>query len=134
MGTPAAIQLDHVYKQAPSAVWRALTDPELHARWWAAGDVRPIAGHRFELDMGPWGKQACEVLTVEPEHLFRYRFGIGGLQTTLTWRLAAEGTGTRLTLAHDGFDLDNPMARQAFQGMKPGWPQVLSRLEGALGG
>ena len=77
MTKPAVIQVDHVYAHQPSAIWRALTDPVLHARWWAAGDVRPIVGHRFELD--------------------------------------------------------SPMSRQAFEGMKPGWPQVLIRLEVALG-
>lgn len=24
---------------------------ELHAKWWAAGDVRPVVGHEFTLDM-----------------------------------------------------------------------------------
>ncbi|UQU65832.1 SRPBCC domain-containing protein [Couchioplanes caeruleus] len=47
-------------------VWRALTEPELLARWWATGDIKPIVGHRFTLDMGSWGQQPCEVLEVEP--------------------------------------------------------------------
>lgn len=133
MNPPAVIQLDHVYAHPPSAVWKALTDPALHAKWWAAGDVRPIVGHRFTLDMGPWGQQPCEVLAVEPERLLQYRFATGTLDTTLTWRLAPEGTGTRLTLVHEGFNLDSPMGRRAFEGMKPGWPGVLARLGAALG-
>lgn len=134
MSKPGVIQLDHFYAHAPSAVWRALTDPALHARWWAAGDVRPVVGHRFELDMGKWGKQPCEVVEVEPERLLRYRFAAGTLDTVITWRLAAEGSGTRLTLTHEGFDLDSPLGRQAFEGMRPGWPAVLARLETALAG
>ena len=47
-------------------------------------------------------------------------------------QLVPEGTGTRLKLTHEGFDLDSPMARQAFDGMKPGWPQVLVRLDTVL--
>lgn len=133
MSAPTVIQLDHFYAHPPAAVWRALTDPQLHARWWAAGDVRPVVGHRFELDMGPWGKQPCEVLAVEPERLFRYRFAVRTLDTIITWRLAAEGSGTRLTLTHEGFNLDSPMSRRAFEGMKPGWPAVLARLESVLG-
>ncbi len=131
---PAIIQLEHVYPHPPSAVWKALTDPELHARWWAAGDIRPVVGHRFDLDMGPFGKQPCEVLEVEPERLLRYRFSAGRLDTVITWRLFPEGDGTRLRLTHEGFDLDSPMSRQAFEGMKPGWPGVLARLEAALRG
>ncbi|NNC16398.1 SRPBCC domain-containing protein [Corallococcus exiguus] len=133
MNPPAVIQLDHVYAHPPSAVWKALTDPALHAKWWAAGDVRPVVGHRFTLDMGAWGQQPCEVLAVEPERLLQYRFATGTLDTTLTWRLAPEGTGTRLTLVHEGFNLDSPMGRRAFEGMKPGWPGVLARLGTALG-
>jgi uncharacterized protein YndB with AHSA1/START domain len=128
----AFIELDRVYSHAPSAVWKALTDPELHAKWWAAGDVRPIVGHRFELDMGQWGKQPCEVLEVEHERLFKYRFAAGRMDTIISWRLAAEGTGTRLILRHEGFDLDSPMAKMAFEGMKNGWPSVLGRLGDAL--
>lgn len=128
-----AIRLEHLYGHPPSAVWRALTDPGLHARWWAAGDVRPVVGHRFELDMGPWGKQPCEVLEVEPERFLRYRFAIGTLDTTITWTLLPEGRGTRLILDHEGFDLGSPMGRQALEGMKAGWPDVLSRMAGVLG-
>ena len=134
MNPPPVIRLEHRYRHAPAAVWRALTDPALHARWWAAGDVRPVVGHRFDLDMGPWGKQPCEVIAVEPERLLQYRFAQGTLNTTLTWRLTPEGSGTLLTLVHEGFDLDSPMGRRAFEGMKPGWPGVLARMESVLEG
>lgn len=132
MSPSPAIHLEHFYAHPPSAVWRALTDPQLHARWWAAGDVRPVVGHRFDLDMGAFGKQPCEVLEVEPERLLRYRFASGTLDTIITWRLTPERTGTRLTLTHEGFDLDSPLSRRAFEGMKPGWPAVLARLEALL--
>lgn len=129
---PAVIELDHVYPHPPSAVWRALTDPTLHARWWAEGDIRPVVGHRFELDMDAWGRQRCEIVAVEPERLLRYRFAIGTLDTTITWRLTPEGAGTRLELTHEGFDLDTPLGRNALDGMKPGWPGVLDRLGSVL--
>ena len=132
MKSPAVIQVEHVYAHPPASVWRALTDPALHARWWAAGDVRAVVGHRFELDMGKWGKQPCEVLAVEPESLLRYRFAAGTLDTIITWKLAPEGSGTRLTLTQEGFDLDSPMSKQAFEGMKPGWPRLLERIESLL--
>lgn len=132
MSTPAVIHVEHVYAHPPAAVWKALTDPELHARWWAPGDVLPVVGHRFDLDMGPWGKQACEVLEVEPERRLKYRFGGGTLNTIITWELVAEGSGTRLRLTQEGFDLDSPMGRQAMDGMKSGWPKVLERMETVL--
>jgi uncharacterized protein YndB with AHSA1/START domain len=134
MTAPNVIQLDHVYAHPPAAVWRALTDPVLHAKWWAAGDVRPVVGHRFTLDMKGFGQQPCEVLAVEPERLLQYRFATGTLDTLITWRLTPEGSGTRLTLTHEGFDLDSPLGRQALEGMKRGWPAVLQRMEAVLPG
>lgn len=128
MTATAIVDIEHLYPHSPAAVWRALTDPTLHARWWAAGDVRPVVGHRFDLDMGQWGRQPCEVIEVIPERLLRYRFATGALDTIITWRLVPEGGGTRLQLTHEGFDLDSPMGRKAFEGMKPGWPAVLERL------
>ncbi len=132
MNASSVIELERRYAQAPAVVWRALTDPALHARWWAAGDVRPVVGHRFDLDMGKFGKQPCEVLAVEPERLLTYRFGIGTLDTRITWRLLPDGDGTRLQLIHEGFDLASPMGRAALEGMRGGWPGVLQRLEQVL--
>lgn len=127
-----AITCDQFIAHPPAAVWRALTEPELLARWWAPGDVKAIVGHRFTMDMGPWGERSCEVVAVETEKLLAYRFGGGTLDTTITWRLVPEGTGTRLFLVHDGFDLDSALGRQAFEGMGDGWPVVLRRVAGAL--
>lgn len=124
----SSIECDEFVPHPPAAVWRALTDPDLLARWWAPGDVRAVVGHEFDLDMGPWGEQRCRVLAVEEERLLRYTYGEGGLDTTITWRLVPEGTGTRVLLVHEGFDLDTPVGRQARDGMGHGWPTVLGRL------
>jgi len=132
MKEKGTIRLEHVYSQAPARVWRALTEPALVARWWAAGDIRAVVGHRFDMDMGPWGMQPCEVLAVEPERLLRYRFAQPTLDTIITWELAQEGSGTRLTLTHEGFDLDSAMGRRAFEGMKPGWPGILAKIATTL--
>lgn len=73
--------------------------------------------------------QPCEVLAVEPERLFRYRFAQPTLNTIITFELVPDGSGTRLTLTHEGFDLDNPLSRRAFEGMRPGWPGILAKIE-----
>ena len=132
MTRPDRIQLERRLAHPRAAVWRALTVPELHARWWAAGDVQPVVGHRFDLDMGAWGKQPCQVLEVVPERRLRYAFATGRLDTTITWELSDDGDGTRLVLTHEGFDLDAPLARQALEGMSRGWPGVLDRLAALL--
>ncbi|MFT3692024.1 MAG: SRPBCC domain-containing protein [Kofleriaceae bacterium] len=128
MSERGVIRIEHVYKQSPTRVWKALTDPALVAKWWAAGDIRAEVGHRFEMDMGPWGMQPCEVIAVEPERLFSYRFAQPTLDTIITFRLVPEGDGTRVTLTHEGFDLDQPMAKRAFEGMRPGWPGILEKI------
>jgi hypothetical protein len=44
-----------------------------------------------------------------------------GLDSVVTWRLAAEGPGTRLLMEHSGFDLGSPFQQMAFRSMGPGW-------------
>lgn len=119
--TTTRINVDQFIARPPRRVWQALTDPALLVSWWAPGDIAPVVGHRFTLEMPGWGNVACEVLeVVEPERLV-YTFA----DWTLTWRLVAEGTGTRLLLEHSGFDLDNPQHRFAFDNMGPGWRDVV---------
>jgi uncharacterized protein YndB with AHSA1/START domain len=121
----AAISVDQFVAAPPEKVWRALTEPELHARWWAPGDIAAVVGHKFHLEMPGWGPQPCEVLEVVPHERFVYTFA----DWTLTWRLVAEGRGTRVLLEHSGFDLDDKRARAAFDRMGPGWRDtVLPRL------
>jgi uncharacterized protein YndB with AHSA1/START domain len=127
-----SIECDQYIARPPAAVWRALTEPDLLAEWWAPGDIKPVVGHRFTLDMGEWGHQPCEVLEAEPEKLLRYTFAEGSLDTTITWRLEPEGTGTRLFLVHDGFDLSSPVGQAALKGMGNGWPGLLRRIERVL--
>jgi uncharacterized protein YndB with AHSA1/START domain len=132
MAEPGKIEMSQFINHPPADVWRALTDPAIHAKWWAAGDVKAAVGHRFTLDMGLWGKQPCEVLAVEVGRLLQYSFAPGTLDTTITWRLEPEGSGTRLHLEHAGFDLDSPLAKAAFEGMGGGWPKVLQRISPAI--
>lgn len=132
MSETQTIHCEQLLDHPPARVWAALTEPELQARWWSAGDIRPVVGHRFTLDMAEWGHQQCEVIEVEPERRLSYRFAEGVLDTTVTWTLEPEGDGTRLTLDHSGFDLDTPMGKAAFDGMGGGWPKVLPRIDAAL--
>lgn len=120
------IAIDQFVDAPPSKVWRTLTEPALHARWWVPGDIAAIVGHRFHLQMPGWGSVPCEVLEVVPEQKLVYTFN----ETwTLTWRLAAEGRGTRLFFEHSGFDFDRKSERDAFNRMGPGWrDKVLPQL------
>ncbi|WP_320536639.1 SRPBCC domain-containing protein [Pseudarthrobacter sp. IC2-21] len=132
--TENAILLERRFPHPSAAVWNALTTPELLARWWAPGDIAPVVGHRFTMDMGSWGQQQCEVLTVDPGTSISFLFSEGMLDTTITWRLESDGDGTVLQHEHAGFRLDTPMGRQALEGMGNGWPGLLTRIDGVLAG
>src|SRR5262249_1092898 len=128
MDNLTSIHVDEFLPHPAGRVWRALTDPELIARWLMPNDFKPVVGHRFTFRTDPgrgggvagvvhWG-----VLAVEPERLLRIS-GRGGppLDTTVTWTLVPEGTGPRLFLAHEGFDPDTPLEQLARRSMGGGW-------------
>ena len=132
MTEPNLIRAEQFIAHPPARVWEALTTPALLAEWWAAGDIRPVVGHTFMIDMGAWGLKPCEVLAVDPGHALSYTFAPGTLNTILLWLLEPEGDGTRLSLEHRGFDLYSSLGLAAFQAMGQGWPMVLARIEAAL--
>jgi uncharacterized protein YndB with AHSA1/START domain len=120
------ISVDQFVKAPPDKVWRALTDPRLHARWWVPGDISGEVGHSFHLEMPGWGSIPCEVIESEPSQRLVYTFNG---DWTLTWTLVAEGDGTRLLLEHSGFDMDIESHRIAFSNMSRGWASaILPRL------
>ncbi len=122
------IHVDQFLPRPPAVVWRSLTEPERLARWWAEGDIAPVVGHRFTLDMGVWGKVPCTVTEVEPQRRISYTFAESTMGWTITWRLVAEGTGTRLFLEHAGFDMSDPQHAHAFRRMSGGWQAILPHL------
>jgi uncharacterized protein YndB with AHSA1/START domain len=130
MSLTAAVTVDQFVAATPEKVWRAITEPEHLARWWAPGDVKPLVGHTFTLAMPGFGDVPCVVTEVVEHERFVYTFNG---DWTLTWTLVAEGRGTRLLLHHDGFDLDDKRQRGAFDRMGPGWrDEVLPRLAAAV--
>jgi uncharacterized protein YndB with AHSA1/START domain len=79
-----------------------------------------------------------QVLDVRDGHLLRisWRDAEAGndLQSTVTWTLAPEGTGTRLDLVHEGFDPAEPSHAVAHRIMAGGWQgHLLTRLKETLG-
>ena len=128
MTEPGRIRVEKRMAHSPAKVWAYLTDPALLEKWWAPNDILPEVGHRFHFDMGQWGKQPCEILAVDPGYFLSYSFAPGTLDTTVSWKLAPDGEGTLLEMVHEGFDLDSPMAKAAFDGMSQGWPGVLDKF------
>lgn len=124
--TPATSRVDQFVAAPPAKVWRLLTEPGLMRLWWAPGEVAPVVGHQFTLDMPGYRKQPCTALEVDPPHRFVHT---STPTRTLVWRLDAEGACTRVFLEHNGFSLDNKRMAQAFERMGPGWRDaILPRL------
>lgn len=127
------IEVDQFLPHPPARVWRALTDPELLARWLMPNTFQPRVGHQFILDAGEHGRTHCEVLALEHERLLRISWRNDPLDTIVTWRLAPEGTGTRLLLEHTGFDTADATQRAALDAMDRGWNgSIIRALEQTL--
>jgi uncharacterized protein YndB with AHSA1/START domain len=108
------------YAYPVPTVWKALTDPAAVAAWLMPTDFAPAVGHRFRLDARPgFGFIDGEVVDLEPPHLLRCHWIVGGVPTTLTIRLEADGAGTLLRLEHVGLA---PDPRAGFDG---GWGDKL---------
>lgn len=141
---PTALRLDQFLAHPPAKVWRALTEPDLLARWMMPGDFALRVGHRYTMDgmampaTGFSGTVQAEVLAFEAERMLRIGWrdadpgGAPG-DWTITWTLEPEGRGTRLFLTHEGFDPDDPVQRRARGVMGGGWrTAVLRPLQAVL--
>ena len=73
----SGIRIVRDYPHPPAKVWRALTEPDLIARWGMRPEgFAPLVGTRFRFVAKPnpgWrGFVECEVLEVRPPSLLRY--------------------------------------------------------------
>jgi uncharacterized protein YndB with AHSA1/START domain len=140
---PRVFEVDQFYPHPPQRVWRALTTPELMARWlMEPAGFAPVVGNRFTFRTQPMpaadfsGEIACEVLEV-----------VDGAKLTISWAdartgqpagwqvswtLHGEGKGTRVILRHSGFDPDDESQRDARAVMGKGWIRIADQLGAAL--
>ena len=140
---PRVFEVDQFYPHPPQRVWRALTTPELMARWlMEPTGFAPVVGTRFTFRTQPMpavdfsGEIACEVIEV-----------VDGKRLTISWTdahtgrpagwlvswtLHGEGSGTRVILLHSGFDPDDEAQRDARTVMGNIWVRTLGQLGSAL--
>ena len=137
MSEPATETLSVVVEREmphpPEKIWRALTQPHLIEEWLMKNDFQPVAGHKFNLRMGPqggWdGVIDCEVVTVEPHRTLSYSWAAQGLESVVTWTLTPTSKGTTLRMEQSGFRTDQ---EQFYQGAKVGWGNFFAKLEQIL--
>jgi uncharacterized protein YndB with AHSA1/START domain len=103
----AEIRIDRVYPHPPQKVWRALTEPELLARWLMPNDFAPTVGQRFTFRTDPApgfdGIVHCEVLELDAPRRMVWSWRGGPLDTRVVFELEPVPTGTRLRMTHSGF-------------------------------
>jgi len=136
------------YRQAPSVVWKALTDPALVPLWTSTGQggrpegFKTKVGTKFRYVGKPFpgwdGIVRCEVLAVEELELLRYSWRNKETDepTFVTNRLEQlPHGGTRLTWEHTGFRgiegivMSRLLGRVRRRMLDEGVPKVLDDLD-----
>ena len=123
---PATVIVECDFSESPEKLWKALTVPELLAKWLGPNDVRPEVGRRFRLEPDI----ECEVLEAEPNRRLRLSWRErperdrdgddpvrddrcsddrdgeeSAVDSIVTFELTRTVTGgTRLRLVHEGFE------------------------------
>ncbi|SRX92457.1 Activator of Hsp90 ATPase 1 family protein [Nocardia brasiliensis ATCC] [Mycobacterium shimoidei] len=142
---PQVIEADQFYAHPPERVWRALTTPELMARWlMQPSGFAPVVGTRFTFrgqpmpSVGFSGDIACEVIAVQEgkQLTISWADAASGQPATwmVSWTLYPEGHGTRVILRHTGFDLDDVVQRRSRDIMGKGWVRIAAQLGKLLDG
>jgi uncharacterized protein YndB with AHSA1/START domain len=142
------IERDIAIAASPRQVWAALTEAGAVSAWLGGGkpaevELRP--GGAMLVDHGAHGALLARFEQVEaPRYLsFRWSQGAAGEEpadgnaTLVEFTLAAEGTGTRLTVAESGFAALTlpPAVRRTRQQENAGnWPHALAALRGLAEG
>jgi uncharacterized protein YndB with AHSA1/START domain len=129
------LRFDEDFPHPIDAVWRAVTDRRVLARWLMDNDFEPRAGHKFKLrDPGTpsWrGWVDCEVLEIDPPRRMVWSWDGGSPGegvTRVVFELHPAGTGTRLVFRHEG-DI-TPEQGEALRG---GWGRKMRNLRATLG-
>jgi uncharacterized protein YndB with AHSA1/START domain len=117
-------------RHSPEKVWRALTDPELLAKWLLPVidlELVPGAPFTFKTQAYPgWdGTVNCRFIEIEPHRKLSYAWSVPFLDTVVTFTLAPTASGTRLSVVQSGF---KPDQKQNFAGARYGWKMMGGKL------
>lgn len=140
------IVVDRVFAHSPEKVWKALTTPELIARWiqMKPTGFAPAVGTQFTFQTTPAGEWdgivRCQVLEAIPSERLVYSWKSGhpgnvgygsSLDTKVSFSLAKVAEGTRVRLVHSGFVL--PTNASAIKNLGEGWMRCARDIETIAG-
>ncbi len=137
------ISREIVIPRPPEEVWRAITESATLAEWMFPNDFEPRVGHRFTFRVPGNPKLnfdglvvRCEVLECDVPRRLVFSWSAGGPVegTRVSFRLEAEGEGTRVFFEHTGFDLSQAGGERALKGAEYGWTKMLKQLEALVAG
>jgi uncharacterized protein YndB with AHSA1/START domain len=134
-GETRTLVIEKEFSHPPEKVWRALTQGSLIKEWLMDNDFQAVVGHKFSFRATPvanWsGVIDSEVLVVEPEKKLSYSWGTLGVDTAVTWTLAATKTGTLLRMEQSGFGPDQDAN---YKGAQYSWAKFIGNMERVVGG
>ena len=126
------------FTQPPEAVWGFITQQELLELWLMRNDFKPIVGYEFTFRTSPKpernfdGVMHCKVLEITPFKTLSYTWACGPgdgsftIESVVSWRLEAKGTGTTLYLEHAATQKTSDLAH--FNMFDAGWEMLLPRI------
>jgi uncharacterized protein YndB with AHSA1/START domain len=92
----------------PETAWRTLTEPARVALWLTEASAPRRIGETYRLDFGEGSVVRGEILVLDPGQAFAHRWagdgGEAGEVTLVTWAVAPQAGGSRISLRHDGWD------------------------------
>jgi uncharacterized protein YndB with AHSA1/START domain len=129
----AAIIIEHTIAAAPERVYRALTQQNELALWWAEeARVKPEVGSLGEFRFRPpAGVLQFEVAELDQDEKVSWISRQGPPHwagTSVTWQLTPIQNGTRVVFTHDGF----AQVDQAYEGTRGNWEYFLASLKSYL--
>lgn len=103
-----SLRIQRQYPHPRALLWRALTEPELLARWLMPNDFQLRVGHRFSFrtEPGPGfdGIVRCEVLEIVTQERLVLSWAGGPIDTRITFTLGDAPGGCRLEVEQTGFE------------------------------
>lgn len=117
-------------------VWEAVATAEGLSAWFMPNDLKPVVGHEFHLQAGPFGQSPCKVTLVDPPNKLSFHWG---KDWTLTFELVEKEGQVELTLIHGGwtaaqvteFGEPHDIVRER---MDQGWAGLVNKLSAYVGG